>query len=484
MIVSKNLESLPFELTRDQYAALVEQFHTCAADFLKGLPQANVTATSEEISSFLNDPDVRREPPEVGRPVDELLSIIRRAADVDLNGASGRAFAAIPGTGLVTSAASFFLTQVMNNYTGISSVGPGSVALETDVIRWAARLMGLPDGSAGTITSGGSTSILSAIVVARTKLLGQDFARGVVYCTPQTHFALHKALQIAGFPSDAIRYIRVDGDLCMCEEDLVRAIQKDQAEGHIPFCVAANAGTTSFGTVDRIDLLAEIAKANGLWLHVDAAYGGFFQLTDRGKQRFQGIENADSIVLDTHKSLFLPNSSSILLVRDGKDLDEGFGIPSAPYLKHTRHALPGGESLLSFANLSIELTRPARGIAVWFPLHCHGLEAFRTALDEKLDLTQHLWEELKNMDGVEVAPAPHLSVLAFRVNFQNDVEAGNHMTKILVERVNSDRDLLISTTSNDDKIYARIAIMSARTTGAIANELLTKIRQCLSKLLE
>ena len=107
MIVSKNLESLPFELTPDQYAALVEQFHTCAADFLKELPQANVTATSEQISSFLNDPDVRREPPEVGRPVDELLSIIRRAADVDLNGASGRAFAAIPGTGLVTSAASF-----------------------------------------------------------------------------------------------------------------------------------------------------------------------------------------------------------------------------------------------------------------------------------------------------------------------------------------------------------------------------------------
>jgi aromatic-L-amino-acid decarboxylase len=117
-------------------------------------------------------------------------------------------------------------------------------------------------------------------------------------------------------------------------------------------------------------------------------------------------------------------------------------------------------------------------------VYIRGLEAFRTALDEKLDLTQHLWEELKNMDGVEVAPAPHLSVLAFRVNFQNDVEADNHMTKILVERVNSDRDLLISTTSNDDKIYARIAIMSARTRGAIANELVTKIRQSLSKLVE
>ena len=221
-----------------------------------------------------------------------------------------------------------------------------------------------------------------------------------------------------------------------------------------------NAGTTSFGTVDRIERLAAIAKKYGLWLHVDAAYGGFFQLTAPGKQRLKGIESADSIVLDTHKSLFLPNSSSILLVRDSKDLDVGFGIPSAPYLKHTREALPGGESLLSFADLSIELTRPARGIAVWFPLHCHGLRAFRAALDEKLELTRYLWRELSRIDDFEFASTPHLSILAFRLHRSGDVESDNRMTKALVDMVNADRDLLISTTSNGDKLFARILFRS------------------------
>jgi aromatic-L-amino-acid decarboxylase len=458
------------------------QFHDCAAGFLNNLPDANVTATTEQIGSFLNDADVRREPSEGGRSVKELLAILRRAAEVDLNGASGRAFAAIPGTGLVTSAAASFLAQVMNNYTGLSSVGPGFVSLETDVIRWAARLMGLPDSSAGTITSGGSVSILSAMVVARSKMLGRDFSRGIVYCTQQTHFALEKALQITGFPSEAIRHIPVDQDMCMSEEELRRSIREDRNAGNVPFCIAANAGTTSFGTVDRVDRLADIARECGLWLHVDAAYGGFFQLTERGKRRLEGIERADSIVLDTHKSLFLPNSSSIFLVRDGKDLDDGFGIPSAPFLKHTQHAIPGGEALLSFANLSIELTRPARGIAIWFPLHCHGLGAFRLALDEKLDLTQYLWHELRNMDAVEVAPAPHLSVLAFRVLLRNNVDADNKLTKLVVDQVNSQRDFLISTTSHDEKIFARIAIMSARTTVSVAEELLDRIRTSLSSL--
>ena len=467
---------LPFELTSEQYSVLVDRFHNCAAEFIKDLPHAKVTASAELIGGFINDPDVRIEPTEGGRSVDELLAILRRAADVDLNGASGRAFAAIPGTGLVTSAAAFFLSQVMNNYTGISSVGPGSVALETDVIHWAARLMGLPDTAAGTITSGGSVSILSAMVAARRKLLGEEFSKGVVYCTPQTHFSLYKALQIAGFPQGAVRNIAVDRDLCMSEERLNEAIQQDRQNGRVPFCLAVNAGTTSFGTVDRIEGLAAIAKQYGLWLHVDAAYGGFFQLTARGKQRLKGIESADSIVLDTHKSLFLPNSSSILLVRDSKDLDDGFGIPSAPYLKHTRDALPGGESLLSFAHLSIELTRPARGIAVWFPLHCHGLRAFRAALDEKLELTRYLWRELSRRDEVEFASTPHLSILAFRLHRSGDVESDNRMTKALVDRVNADRDLLISTTSNGEKLFARICIMSARSTRAIVEELLGRIQ--------
>src|SRR5690606_23059089 len=158
--------------------------------------------------------------------------------------------------------------------------------------------------------------------------LPENFLDGTIYVTRHTHHSIHKAARLAGFPSSRVREVGVDDDLRMDLADLANQVARDRKQGLSPFLVVASAGTTDSGTVDRLTDLAEFAHEDGLWLHVDAAYGGFFQLTERGRKRLVGIGAADSITLDPHKGLSIPFGVGALLVRDRTtliDANEGKG---------------------------------------------------------------------------------------------------------------------------------------------------------------
>src|SRR5439155_24664556 len=158
-------------------------------------------------------------------------------------------------------------------------------------------------------------------------------------------------------------------------------VREDRAAGLHPFCLVVAAGTTNTGTVDPIAESVALAHEEGLWLHVDGAYGGFFQLTDRGRRLFQGIELADSITLDPHKGMFLPYGTGSLVVRDGVRLREAH-YAWGDYLQD----LAAESDIPNFSEYSPELSRGFRGLRVWLPVQLHGLDAFRAARDEKLDL--------------------------------------------------------------------------------------------------
>jgi aromatic-L-amino-acid decarboxylase len=177
------------------------------------------------------------------------------------------------------------------------------------------RQFGLPDTAGGVTTTGGSLTTLVAMAAPRHDRLGDDFASGTVYVTAHTHRCLAKAARLAGLPAGAIRTVPTTPDLRMDPEAAAQMIARDRARGLRPFLLVGSAGTTSTGAVDPIGELAQLARSEGLWNHVDAAYGGFFQLTERGRARFAGIEHADSVVLDPPKGLFLPHGTGILLVR-------------------------------------------------------------------------------------------------------------------------------------------------------------------------
>jgi aromatic-L-amino-acid decarboxylase len=238
---------------------------------------------------------------------------------------------------------------------------------------------------------------------------------------------------------------------------LREVLAQDRAAGLQPCVLVATAGTTNTGTVDDIDTLADVARDSSLWLHVDAAYGGFFQLTDRGRRRFVGIERADSIVLDPHKGLFLPYGTGALLVRDGEKLRAAHEI-HGPYLQDLA---PEGK-IPNFADYSPELSRDARGLRLWMPIMLHGLGAFRDALDEKLDLAHHLYDKLRAIPSLELPWKPELStVCLYRAP---DGRGDSHAaTGALLEQINRSGRVFLSSTIVEGRTTIRVCILSVHT---------------------
>jgi glutamate/tyrosine decarboxylase-like PLP-dependent enzyme len=237
---------------------------------------------------------------------------------------------------------------------------------------------------------------------------------------------------------------------------LASMIEIDRAHGRRPFALVASAGTTDTGAVDPLDELAEVAEREGLWLHVDAAYGGVFLLLEDMRPRFAGIERADSIVVDPHKGLFLPYGTGAVLVRDAAHLRQSFGVRGA-YLQDAGEALEEP----SPADLSPELTRHFRGLRFWLPLQLHGLARYRAALEEKLLLCRLFYERVQSL-GFEVGPPPELSVAIFRW-VPRDPARANELNRALLQHVLDDGRVFLSSTTIDGLFWIRIAVLCFRT---------------------
>lgn len=415
--------------------------------------------------------------PEVGRPIAGLLDVIGRAATKTLNTAGPGHLAYIPGGGLYAAALADFVACAINRYVPMANAAPALAQIEATVIRWFCDLFGYPAEAQGILTSGGSMANFAAVVAARHARLGERFGDGVLYATDQVHHSVAKAAKIAGLPADNVRAVPTTPDKRMDPDGLAAEVTHDRAAGRRPFCVVASAGTVNTGIVDPLAEIAAVAAGAGLWLHVDAAYGGFFQLTARGRAALSGIEHADSITLDPHKGLFLPYGTGCLLVRDGERLRDAHHVGAA-YLQDI--SAEGGPP--SFAEYSPELSRDFRGLRVWLPIQLHGLGAFRESLDEKLDLARWAYEDLVATPGFEVPWEPDLSVVAFRyLSRRGDPDDANRR---LLDAVNARRRVFLSSTLVDGRFTLRICVLSHRTHRDRVEEALATIKECAERLAE
>ncbi len=404
-------------------------------------------------------------PPEDGTDLAPLLDLLSDVVDTGFDTASGTHMSYIPGGAIYSAALAGFLGAVTNRYTGGNHASPGAIALEQSVNRWLCSLFDLPETAAAILLSGGSIANLTAAVTARSRF-GDDFRDGVVYTSERAHHSVEKAARIAGIAGDRIRTVPADRALRLDADALRDAIALDQAAGLRPMMIVATAGTTDTGAIDPLVECAAIASASGAWLHVDAAYGGFFVLTERGRRRLAGIELADSITLDAHKSLFLPFGVGGLVVRDRRSLIEAHEGRGA-YMQD----LVDSADFPQFFALGPELTRPFRGLSVWLPLHLHGVGRFRIELDRMLDLAEHAATVIGAIDGVELAAATDLSVVSFRSVH------GDDDTRRIFDAVNAARAVHLSSTTVDDTFTIRIALLSQRTTTEKLETLLRHIRQ-------
>lgn len=406
----------------------------------------------------------------LGKPTKENLAIDGSKSSIDdilktfqdeviewgLKPASGGHLGYIPGGGIYSSALGDFLADISNEYAGMHFGSPGAVELEEASLSWMKSLFGFPENAVGNLSSGGSIANLIALTAARDRfqIKGEKIENSVIYLSPQVHHCIHKAIRIIGLEDIQIRYTELDENFRIDANRLEDQIVNDQSNGLNPFLIVASAGTTDTGAIDPLVHISSIAKSYKLWFHVDAAYGGFFKLTESKKDRFKGIENADSLVIDPHKGLFIPYGLGAVLIKDKEAV-----FHSQHYTANYMQDATQENSIINPADVSPELTKHFRGLRMWLPLKLHGVEPFIACLEEKLLLTQYFRKRLAN-EGFRLGPEPDLSVSYFWYPSAGDENAFN---KRLMEEIHKDGRIFLSSTEINGKFVIRMAILAFRT---------------------
>src|SRR5258706_3881288 len=423
-------------------------------DFLNNIESLNAFNISDDKGVGLLDSPIA----ETGMGIGAAIELLAQNVDTPgLNPASGGHLAYMPGGGIYYAALGDYLADVFNRYAGIFYAGPGAVRMENMLIRWMNDLVGYGGEAGGNLTTSGSLANLIAIVTARDarNIRSADIPRSVIYLTRQTHHSVDKAIRVAGLGECIIRYIPVDERYRMTVSGLSRQIDADKSAGLNPFLVVASAGTTDVGAIDPLVEIGKISKDNGLWYHIDAAYGGFFVLTEEGRSKLRGLELSDSVIIDPHKGLFLPYGLGVVLVKNVEDLSRSYSFDA-----HYMQDAFAGTGELSPAELSPELTKHFRGLRLWLPLKLHGVAPFRACLEEKLLLAKYFHAEVQKI-RFETQIEPELSIVTYR--WLPKSGDANIFNKRLLDAVVADGRVFISSTMLDGEFTLRFACLAFRT---------------------
>jgi len=421
-----------------------------------------------------------REPvPELGAPIEALMDTAER--EVLPKGARvghPRFLAYVPGAVTFPGVLADLLTAGHNPFVGSWLGGSGPSMMELTVVDWIREMAGLPEGAGGLLTSGGSAANLIALVAARHARLEDRTDRAVIYASDQTHTAITRAAWIAGFPRDAVRLLPADREYRLNPEALQKAIAEDRTSGRRPFLIAANAGATSTGAVDPLPELAKIARDEQLWLHVDAAYGGFAAITERGRMALAGLAEADSWAFDPHKWLYQGFECGSVLLRRPEELRAAFSL-SAAYLQDIHL----GEDRPNLSEYGFQLSRSWRAFRIWLSVKHFGLARFRAAVDRTLDLALHAQTVIQGDPAMELLSPARLGVVCFRLVPPPDAgahpsEAGlGALNRTALERLNESGYGFISSTRLGETFALRLCILSHRTTRKDVDGVLARLRE-------
>ncbi len=378
-----------------------------------------------------------------------------------------RYFAFIPASSTFPGALGDLIASALDIDAGSWSSAAGPSHLESVVLDWFKQWIGYPADAGGVLVSGGSAANVTGLACARETLVGAGRADAVVYASDQTHSSVVRAARLLGFSPERIRSIPTDSGYRMRLDTLSRAIAEDRRAGRRPLIVAANAGATNTGVIDPLTEIAAVCREHGLWLHVDAAYGGFAALTERGASLLRGIELADSVTLDPHKWLYQPIECGCVLVRRPGLLERAFSI-APDYLDDYR----GGE--IDFCDRGLQLTRGARALKVWLSLSYFGVDAFRAAIDRALDLARAAQRQIERESSLELLSPAVLGVVCFR-RHPGDVDDEavlERMNADLVARFEASGRGLVSSTRLDGRYAIRVCVMNHTSGPSDVNETL------------
>ena len=349
-------------------------------------------------------------PPEQGRPAGEVLEqaareVLPYAARLD----HPRFFGFVPSSPTWPGVVADFLAAGFNINSCTWLVSSGTAQLELVVTDWMRGWIGYPETAGGLLTSGGSSASVEAMVTAREAAGSPEAA--AVYVSDQSHRAVNRAAMIAGIRRERLREVPTGDDFRMDVDALARRVAKDRERGLRPLAVCANAGTAGTGAVDPLAALAGFCEEQGIWLHVDAAYGGFAAITDCGSAMLEGIERADSVGMDAHKWFFQPYEAGALMVKDRRHLENAFAIG-----EDVLQDSVWGAKHPNFANRGQQLSRAARALKIWMSVHSFGMARMREAVQNGLDLAQRAGAWVEEDATLELMTPVSLGIVCFRVN--------------------------------------------------------------------
>lgn len=352
--------------------------------------------------------------------------------------------------------------------------------VEHGVLNWIKAMFGFAEESGAILASGGSVANLIGLAVMRhVKAQGSVRADGfygepapmVVYTSVQGHSCVQKAVELLGFGSQYLHKIPVDRDFRMDLAALKAAIAADRATGLRPVCVAASAGTVNTGAIDRLDEIADLCAAEGLWFHVDGAYGGFGILASEVTPLYKGIERADSLAVDPHKWLYVPVECGCALVRDKQAMRDTFSLVP-PYLRDDA-ALPW------FSEFGVQQSRGFRALKLWLTLQQVGENGYRELISRDIRLARALQERIRARDDFQLVAAGPLSVTCFRYIPPDEMWAADvaALNRALLEIVQREGRVFLTSTDLNEVFALRACIVNFRTTEADLDVLLDTVAE-------
>lgn len=420
--------------------------------------------------------------PEHPTPFDQVLAQFRdRIAPHHAREPHPRFLGYIPSCPTFPAVMGDWLATGYNFFAGVWPVAAGPNEVELIVLEWFRRWMGMPDGTRGLLTSGGSAATVTAVVAARHAAVEGDAARFptlTAYCSDQAHASFMKAAWIAGISRDNIRAVPSDDGYRLRLDALRDAVAADRAAGLTPFIICATAGATNTGAVDPLHGIADLAKREGLWMHTDAAYAGFSVLTERGRALLDGLGRSDSITLDPHKWLYVPFECGCLLAKDPAALESAFSV-HPEYLQDVR----ARDAEVNFSDYGEQLTRYSRALKVWTSVQYYGLAAIRLEQDRAMELADLAESIVREAPELEVLTPSQFGIICFRVHPRglDDEGALNALNERVNEQVNRTGFVLMSSTRLRGRLSLRLCIPGYRTREEDIRAVLQLVRETAAR---
>jgi glutamate/tyrosine decarboxylase-like PLP-dependent enzyme len=466
----------PVEISTDQFLRLAERVTQLAAGYLENidaLPIAPTTSGEETLRLF------RTDLPEDGIREDALNALPEVIGLSRVQ--NGRFFGYVLGSGEPVGAVADLFASVLNQNVTAWRSGPAAVIIEQTVVGWLAQAIGCP-GFRGHLTGGGSSANLMGLAMAReTKAPANErgIERGiVVYASSEIHMSIPKSIALLGIGRDNLRLIPTDAAFRMIPAQLQARILEDKAAGKTPISVVASAGTVSTGAIDPFPQIAEIARRHGAWFHIDGAYGALAAIADR--EKFKGLELADSISLDPHKWLYQPLDCGCLLYRSPEAAQQAFSHSGDYARSLSADPIEG----FVFFEESIELSRRFRALKLWLSLRYHGVNAFRRSIAKDMAQARRLASAIERKSELELLAPVELSAVCFRYRGAGgwSEEELNDFNLALLKRIVARGRVYLSNASLHGKFCLRACIVNHRTKDADVDSVISEVMAAAREL--